>query len=103
MYLLLSKIRIDNFSSAKAIFSRCSSKDIITIKGDNRSGFNSVHSLGSEGGGEKVGVPSMGAKNLEIRNFCRQWCIDNRHDKVFMDMIPNRTPRFKPDGGVAIM
>jgi hypothetical protein len=103
MYLLLSKIRINSFSSAKAIFSRCPSEDIIAIRADYRSGFNSVHSLGTEGGGEKVVVPSMGALNPEIRNFCRQRYIDNMHDKVFMDMIPNGTLRFRPDGGIAIM
>jgi hypothetical protein len=72
MNMLLSKIRVNRFSSADTIFSRSPSENIIVVGADNRSGFNGMDGLITEGGGEKLMVPILGTRDLELRDLSRQ-------------------------------
>jgi hypothetical protein len=55
--------------------------------------LNNIHSLFRESGGEKLVIPVVGTRILEVTNLIRERGSNYWHEKVVMNMIPHRGPR----------
>ena len=64
---------------------------------------NDLNSVRVKDGGEEIQVPIAGIGRPKIRDHTRQRGVGNRQKKVVVNRIPDRAPRRRANGGVAIM
>ena len=64
---------------------------------------NDLNSVRVKDGGEEIQVLIAGIGRPKIRDHTRQRGVGNRQKKVVVNRIPDRAPRRRPNGGVAIM
>ena len=94
---------VNTFGSAKTVLGRCPSKNVLLITRNRFDGGNGLDSLVSKSVGEKLHIPGMSVRNLEIRNCRRQGISSDRQEEMVVNGVPYRTPRSRLDGGVTCM